>query len=87
MFKFFKNQSINRLNFFGIIFSALLISIFISIAIYKEYNALQSDLNEIEDEYIKGQKELLILQANKIDNFLKYKEKKERRFYLMRLSL
>jgi signal transduction histidine kinase len=73
MLKFFKNRSVNQLNFLGVIFSAIFISIFISLAIYKEYQALKSDLIEIESEYIKSQKELLLLQSTKISEFLKYK--------------
>jgi len=77
LLKFFKNKSINQLNTLGVIFSASFILIFLSIAIYKEYESLQLDLKDIEREYINSQQDLLIKETSKIYAFLENKLNKE----------
>lgn len=53
-----KNKSINKVNFFSIVFSAVLFFVFIAVAMYNSYSQYKSDIEVLEKEYINSQKSL-----------------------------
>lgn len=71
----FKNQSINKVNFFSIIFSAILFVLFIAFAVMSSYTQYKNDIKKLEKEYITSQKEFVKNETLRVLKFIKYKHK------------
>ncbi len=70
-----KNKSINKVNFFSIIFGAVLFIVFIAVAMYNSYSQYKSDIAVLEKEYINSQKKFIKDETLRILNFIEYKDR------------
>lgn len=78
LIKFFKNQSLRKINIFGLIFIIFLLFIFISsVAFVAHYQYLQ-DVEKLKSEYIKSQKRFIEQETKRALKYIDYKYKKDK---------
>lgn len=70
---FIRNKSINRINFFGMLSGALFIIIFAALVIVQEYLRYQNDISELEKNFHKTQRDLIVQETNRALHYIKYK--------------
>lgn len=73
MKRLFPYTSINKINLISIIFTGLLLSCFILIAVYNSYTQYKTDVASLEASYLKSQKDLIKNETLRILKYIKYK--------------
>lgn len=71
--KFIRNKSINRINFFGMLSGALFIIVFAALVIVQEYLRYQNDISELEKNFHKTQRDLIVQETNRALHYIQYK--------------
>jgi len=77
MTKIFKNQSLRKINLFGLLFVIVLFSLFIFSVLYNSYYQYKKDIEILEIEYVKSQKKFIELETKRALKYIEYKYKKE----------
>lgn len=75
---FLNNKSINKVNFFSVLFSAILVIVFIAVSFYNSYTQYKTDISNLEQEYIDSQKRFIEQETRRALNFIKYKHQKDK---------
>ncbi|MEA3352602.1 MAG: cache domain-containing protein [Campylobacterota bacterium] len=75
MNKLILNKSINKINFFSLLFAAVLLVFFLLLVFYNSYTQYKSDISKIEYEYIKSQKKFIEQETKRALRFISYKHK------------
>ncbi|MFK5975363.1 MAG: cache domain-containing protein [Sulfurovum sp.] len=75
----FKNKTITSIHIWGMLFMSPFVVLFITLAIYEEYNDFERDASNIRKEYILNQKSEISYDINRVLKFIQhsYKNKKD----------
>ena len=73
MNKLILNKSINKVNFFSVLFGGILLVLFISLAFYNIYNQYKEDIKKLEEDYLNSQKTFIEHETKRALNFIRYK--------------
>jgi signal transduction histidine kinase len=70
------NKSINKFNRMGFLFASLLVIVFVVLLLYNTYKDYIIDLQNIDNNYIKSQKEFIQKETKRALRFIQYKYNK-----------